>query len=213
MKRGLFKDVKSVQLSNTQIQIQIHKYKYTNTVWVIFLKGNDKRTSKTMFPSLRCANTQIQLHKYTNTQIHKYTSKKQGRAVFKALWQGISSRIKHKTKLKCESARQHYFCLCLDQLGMFNHKELSYSCLKQRCIQSQKTTVLHPAKIAFFVRIKQANWESFAPFCVLQLYLCSYSNHNGPILHEKHPVLLLLHRHHLPFSALSRLFNGKLCQV
>ena len=34
---------------------------------IYFLKGNDIRTSKTMFPGVWRANTQIQIHKYTNT--------------------------------------------------------------------------------------------------------------------------------------------------
>ena len=36
-----------------------------------FCKGNGTRTSKTMFPSVWCANTQIQKYKYTNTFFFK----------------------------------------------------------------------------------------------------------------------------------------------
>ena len=57
--------------------IQIHKY--TNTVWVklldrpihviYFWKCNCTRTSKTMFPGVWHANTEIQIHKYSPCQI------------------------------------------------------------------------------------------------------------------------------------------------
>ena len=36
---------------------------------IYFSKCNDTRTSKTMFPGVWHPNTQIQIHKYTNTQI------------------------------------------------------------------------------------------------------------------------------------------------
>jgi len=62
--------------------LQIHKYIYTNTALVkiadrhamcyIFEKGNDSRTSKTMFPGVwQIHNTQIQIYKYTNTVLVK----------------------------------------------------------------------------------------------------------------------------------------------
>ena len=53
----------------------LHCARFWTIQTIYFLKGNDTRTSKTMFPCVWCANTQIQIHKYTNVQIHKYTSK------------------------------------------------------------------------------------------------------------------------------------------
>ena len=40
-----------------------------------FWKGDGTRTSKTMFPSVWHANTQIQLHKYTNTVLVKFADR------------------------------------------------------------------------------------------------------------------------------------------
>ena len=212
---------------------QINQPRYTQYIWIyLFLALN--------FPNFLICASDLCLHFYAllisppyddnnipydeshflnlPTDIARITGKKQGRAVFKALWQGISSRIKHKTKLMWKCQTVLYQLLSWLSRNVQPQGTFLFLLAPMHPIPEDHCTVLHPAiswilKIPVFVRIKQANWESFAPFCVLQLYLCSYSNHNGPILHEKHPVLLLLHRHHLPFSALSRLFNGKLCQV
>ena len=63
--------------------VQIHKYKYTNTQIQLRSKLQidltcaiyGTRTSKTMFPSVGHANTQIQLHKYTNTVWVKFADR------------------------------------------------------------------------------------------------------------------------------------------
>ena len=45
----------------------LHCARFWTIQTIYFLKGNDIRTSKTMFPGVWRANTQIQIHKYTNT--------------------------------------------------------------------------------------------------------------------------------------------------
>ena len=47
----------------------LHCARFWTIQTIYFMKGNDTRTSKTMFSGVWRANTQIQIHKYTNTHI------------------------------------------------------------------------------------------------------------------------------------------------
>ena len=49
----------------------LHCARFWTIQTIYFLKGNDTRTFKTMFPCVWLANTQIQIHKYTNTTMVK----------------------------------------------------------------------------------------------------------------------------------------------
>ena len=90
----------------TQIQIhkytntQIHKYSILQSARkthhvVYFWKEDCSRMSKMIFPCVKSANTKIQIHKYTNTQIHKYSILQSARKTHHVVyfWKGDCSRM------------------------------------------------------------------------------------------------------------------------
>ena len=101
-----FGQIGLVETFSTQIQIhkytntQIHKY----SIWqiarkthhvVYFWKEDCSRMSKMIFPCVKSANTKIQIHKYTNTQIHKYSIWQSARNTHHVVyfWRDDCSRI------------------------------------------------------------------------------------------------------------------------
>ena len=57
------------------------------------LKDKDTRTSKTMFPSVGHANTQIQLHKYTNTVLVKFVDRHYMCYIFEKVIEGNAPKV------------------------------------------------------------------------------------------------------------------------
>ena len=91
---------KCLILKYTNTNTQIHKY----SIWqsarktqhvVYFWKEDCSEVSKMIFTCVKRANTKIQLHKYTNTQIHKYgiwqSARKTQHVVY--FWKEDCSRI------------------------------------------------------------------------------------------------------------------------
>ena len=102
---------------------QIHKYKYRNaqihkySIWwstrktqyvVYFWKEDCSRVSKMILPCVKRANTQIQIHKYTNTAYDEVPERPNMQYILKkkGLFKGIKNYIPmcqmRKCKVKCQ---------------------------------------------------------------------------------------------------------------